>query len=115
MCGRAYHTIFAGPGGIPAADAERVLVTIGVLTALIGAVMCWQQRHVKRLLAYSTVAHTGLFLIGIGLLSHEATGGIAVYIVGHAGPRPPSSPARASSAIVTAASMNTNCTVPRRS
>ncbi|MEV8211764.1 proton-conducting transporter membrane subunit, partial [Streptomyces sp. NPDC079189] len=31
----------------------------------------WQQRHVKRLLAYSTVAHTGLFLIGIGLLRPE--------------------------------------------
>lgn len=49
---RVYHTVFAGPGGIPAPDAERVLVTIGVLTALIGAVMCWQQRHVKRLLAF---------------------------------------------------------------
>jgi multicomponent Na+:H+ antiporter subunit D len=82
---RVYHTVFAGPGGIPASDAERVLVTIGVLTAMIGAVMCWQQRHVKRLLAYSTVAHTGLFLIGIGLLSPEATAGIALYIVGHAG------------------------------
>ncbi|MGQ4378657.1 complex I subunit 5 family protein [Streptomyces sp. SAS_267] len=82
---RVYHTIFAGPGGIPAPDAERVLVTIGVLTALIGAVMCWQQRHVKRLLAFSTVAHTGLFLVGIGLLSPEATAGIALYIVGHAG------------------------------
>ncbi|MFB6703245.1 complex I subunit 5 family protein [Streptomyces sp. NPDC056333] len=82
---RVYHTIFAGPGGIPAPDAERTLVTLGVLTALIGAVMCWQQRHVKRLLAYSTVAHTGLFLIGIGLLRPEATGGIAVYILGHAG------------------------------
>ncbi|MFE4960043.1 complex I subunit 5 family protein [Streptomyces sp. NPDC056653] len=82
---RVYYTIFAGPGGIPAPDAERALVTLGVLTALIGAVMCWQQRHVKRLLAYSTVAHTGLFLIGIGLLRPEATGGIAVYILGHAG------------------------------
>jgi multicomponent Na+:H+ antiporter subunit D len=82
---RVYHTVFAGPGGIPAPDAERALVTLGVLTALVGAVMCWQQRHVKRLLAYSTIAHTGLFLIGIGLLRPEATGGVALYIVGHAG------------------------------
>ncbi|MEU1535839.1 complex I subunit 5 family protein [Streptomyces fagopyri] len=82
---RAYRTIFAGPGGIPAPDAERVLVTMGVLTAVIGALMCWQQRHVKRLLAYSTVAHTGLFLVGIGQLRPEATGGIALYLLGHAG------------------------------
>ncbi|MEU0785509.1 complex I subunit 5 family protein [Streptomyces sp. NPDC006173] len=82
---RVYDTIFSGPGGIPAPDAERVLVTIGVLTALVGALMCWQQRHVKRMLAYSTIAHTGLFLVGIGLLDHVATGGIAVYVLGHAG------------------------------
>jgi len=82
---RVYGTVFAGPGGVPAPDAERALVVLGLLTALIGALMCWQQRHVKRLLAYSTVAHTGLFLIGIGLLSPEADGGVALYVLGHAG------------------------------
>jgi multicomponent Na+:H+ antiporter subunit D len=82
---RVYGTVFAGPGGIPAHDAERALVVLGVLTALVGAVMCWQQRQVKRLLAYSTVAHGGLFLIGIGLLRPEAGAGIALYILGHAG------------------------------
>uniref|UniRef100_A0AAU2VHX8 Complex I subunit 5 family protein n=1 Tax=Streptomyces sp. NBC_00008 TaxID=2903610 RepID=A0AAU2VHX8_9ACTN len=82
---RVYDTVFAGPGGIPAANAEHALVALGVLTAFVGAVMCWQQRHVKRLLAYSTIAHTGLFLMGAGLLRPEATAGIAVYVVGHAG------------------------------
>ncbi|MEU8951051.1 complex I subunit 5 family protein [Streptomyces sp. NPDC048489] len=82
---RVYHTIFAGHGGIPAPDAERALVTIGVLTAVIGALMCWQQRHVKRLLAYSTIAHTGLFLVGVGRLHADATAGIALYLMGHAG------------------------------
>ena len=48
----------------------------------IGAVMCWHQRHIKRLLAYSTVAHTGLFLIGIGVLTPEADDGIALYVLG---------------------------------
>ncbi|MFE3521132.1 complex I subunit 5 family protein [Streptomyces sp. NPDC059161] len=82
---RVYATVFAGPGGIPAADAERALVVLGVLTALVGAVMCWQQRHIKRLLAFSTVAHSGLFLVGIGLLKPEATGGVAMYVLSHAG------------------------------
>jgi multicomponent Na+:H+ antiporter subunit D len=82
---RVYRTVFAGPGGIPASDLERALVVLGVLTALVGAVMCWYQRHIKRLLAYSTVAHMGLFLIGIGVLSPEADGGVALYILGHAG------------------------------
>jgi len=40
----------------------------GVLTALLGGVMCFAQRHLKRLLAYSTISHMGLMLIGFGLL-----------------------------------------------
>ncbi|MFG3281414.1 complex I subunit 5 family protein [Streptomyces sp. NPDC048111] len=82
---RVCTTVFGGPGGVPAADIQRALVVLGTLTALVGALMCWQQRHIKRLLAYSTVAHTGLFLIGIGLLTPEATGGVALYVIGHAG------------------------------
>ncbi|CAM5379881.1 complex I subunit 5 family protein [Streptomyces chartreusis] len=82
---RVYGTVFAGPGGIPAADLERVLLVLGAVTAMIGAVMCWYQRHIKRLLACSTVAHTGLFLIGIGVLSPEADDGVALYVLGHAG------------------------------
>jgi multicomponent Na+:H+ antiporter subunit D len=82
---RVYGTVFAGPGGIPAADLERMLLVLGAVTAVLGAVMCWYQRHIKRLLAYSTVAHTGLFLIGIGVLTPEADDGVALYVLGHAG------------------------------
>ncbi len=82
---RVYGTVFAGPGGVPAPELQRALVTLGALTAAIGAVMCWYQRHIKRLLAYSTVAHTGLFLIGIGVLAPESDDGVALYVLGHAG------------------------------
>jgi multicomponent Na+:H+ antiporter subunit D len=47
--------------------------------------MCWYQRHIKRLLAYSTIAHTGLFLVGIGVLIPQGDDGVALYILGHAG------------------------------
>ncbi|MEU2060515.1 complex I subunit 5 family protein [Streptomyces sp. NPDC013455] len=82
---RVYGTVFSGPGGIPAADLTRALVTLGALTAATGAVMCWYQRHIKRLLAYSTVAHTGLFLVGLGVLTPEGDDGVALYLLGHAG------------------------------
>lgn len=82
---RVYDTVFSGPGGLPAADAERVLTVLGALTAVLGAVMCWHQRHIKRLLAYSTIAHTGLFLLGIGTLTPEGDDGVALYVLGHAG------------------------------
>ncbi len=82
---RVYGDVFSGPGGIPAPDLERALIVLGALTAVVGAVLCWCQRHIKRLLAYSTVAHMGLFLIGIGVLKPEGDGGVALYILGHAG------------------------------
>ncbi|MEV6721794.1 complex I subunit 5 family protein [Streptomyces xanthochromogenes] len=82
---RVYAKVFAGPGGVPAPDAGRAFVVLGTLGALVGALMCWQQRHIKRLLAYSTVAHTGLFLAGLGLMEPGSTGGVALYVLGHAG------------------------------
>ncbi|MEV6315763.1 complex I subunit 5 family protein [Streptomyces sp. NPDC051776] len=82
---RFYWTVFAGPGGMPAEPVTRTLLAAGVLTALLGTAMCWQQRHLKRLLAFSTVAHTGLFLIGVGVLSPEGAAGTALYVLGHAG------------------------------
>jgi multicomponent Na+:H+ antiporter subunit D len=45
--------------------------------------MCFSQRHIKRLLAFSTISHVGLFLCGIGLLSDKGLAGTATYIVGH--------------------------------
>ncbi|GAA5612631.1 Na(+)/H(+) antiporter subunit D1 [Streptomyces platensis] len=82
---RVYWTVFTGPGGIPAPDAQRALLALGTLTAVLGAVMCGLQRHLKRLLAYSTVAHTGLFLIGLAVLTPEGLGGVALYVLAHAG------------------------------
>ncbi|MGW1373585.1 complex I subunit 5 family protein [Streptomyces sp. NPDC002446] len=82
---RVYWTVFAGPGGVPAPDAERALLVLGVLTAVTGAVLCWLQRHLKRLLAYSTVAHTGLFLTGLAVLTPEGVGGVVLYVLAHAG------------------------------
>jgi multicomponent Na+:H+ antiporter subunit D len=60
-----------------------VLVGLGILTAVLGAVMCFVQQHIKRLLAFSTVSHMGLFLIGVGLLEHSALGGVAIYVLAH--------------------------------
>ncbi|MFZ0091906.1 MAG: proton-conducting transporter membrane subunit [Solirubrobacteraceae bacterium] len=80
---RLYWTIFAGPLG-PHADALRaILIAIGTVTALWGAVMCFVQRHIKRLLAFSTISHVGLFLCGIGLLSAKGLAAVATYVIAH--------------------------------
>jgi formate hydrogenlyase subunit 3/multisubunit Na+/H+ antiporter MnhD subunit len=82
---RVYLTVFAGPNGIPPDVFRHTMIAAGVLTALTGAVMCWQQRHLKRLLAFSTIGHTGLFLLGLGLLDAPGAAGTALYVAAHAG------------------------------
>jgi multicomponent Na+:H+ antiporter subunit D len=80
---RLYWVVFAGPLG-PHADALRaILVTVGVITALLGACMCYVQRHLKRLLAFSTISHVGLFVCALGLLGAKAIAGAILYIVAH--------------------------------
>jgi multicomponent Na+:H+ antiporter subunit D len=80
---RIYWTVFAPV--LPAGGAHRALIVLGAASAVVGAVMCWRQRHLKRMLAFSTIAHTGLFLIGVGLLSAHGLAGTAVYVMGHLG------------------------------
>jgi multicomponent Na+:H+ antiporter subunit D len=80
---RLYWEVFAGPLAGHAGQLRAIFVAFGVLTALLGAWMCLVQRHIKRLLAFSTISHVGMFVCGIGLLSPKALAGVAVYIVGH--------------------------------
>jgi multicomponent Na+:H+ antiporter subunit D len=79
---RVYWSAFAGPLG-PHADTLRdVLLVLGLLTALVGGVMCAGQRHLKRLAAFATVAHMGILLCGVALLGHAGLAGVAVFVVG---------------------------------
>ncbi|NKQ54315.1 NADH dehydrogenase [Amycolatopsis sp. K13G38] len=79
---RLYWTVFHDL--LPAAAMHRMLLVLGVATAVVGAVMCLTQRHVKRLLAYSTIAHSGLFLLGLAALSPIGLAGAGLYLGGHA-------------------------------
>jgi len=81
---RIYWTAFDGALSPDAAALRPILVWIGVATALVGAAMCLQQRHLKRLLAFSTVSHIGLFLICLGLLEHSGVAALASYVLAHA-------------------------------
>jgi multicomponent Na+:H+ antiporter subunit D len=80
---RVYWTIFAGALGPHAAELQAILVALGTVTAVWGAVMCYAQRHLKRLLAFSTISHIGVFVCGIGLLSDHGLAGVATWILGH--------------------------------
>ena len=80
---RLYWTIFAGALGPHADELRAILVALGTVTALWGAIMCYAQRHLKRLLAFSTISHIGMFVCGIGFLTVHGVAGVAAYVIGH--------------------------------
>jgi multicomponent Na+:H+ antiporter subunit D len=80
---RVYWSVFGAALGHRAA-ISHVFLVLGVLTAVVGALYCFRERHVKRLLAFSTISHAGMFLAGFALLTPLGLAGAALAVVGHA-------------------------------
>ena len=59
---------------------ERLLMVIALLTLIYGNLAALPQSNLKRLLAYSSIAHTGYLLIGVVSLAGEA---ISFYLVAY--------------------------------
>jgi multicomponent Na+:H+ antiporter subunit D len=80
---RCYWTIFDAPFGAHQDAIRNVLVAVGLVTAVIGAVMAFLQRHLKRMLAFSTISHAGAMLVGIALLDSKSLAGVADLVLSH--------------------------------
>jgi multicomponent Na+:H+ antiporter subunit D len=80
---RVYGTVFAGPLGAHHARVRGLFLAFGALTAIVGALLCFAQRHLKRLLAFSTISHVGALIAAFALLDPRALSGASLYVVGH--------------------------------
>jgi multicomponent Na+:H+ antiporter subunit D len=80
---RIYWTVFSGTLASFEHPIRDVLLGVGAFSAVLGAVMCGMQRHIKRMLAYSTIAHAGCFLMGVALLTPDGLAGSALYVLSH--------------------------------
>ncbi len=60
-----------------------VLLVIAVLTMVLGNLMAVNQQNVKRLLAWSGIAHIGLLLIGFGLATADSLGVLVYYLLAY--------------------------------
>ncbi len=63
--------------------AAPVLVTVGVVGVIWGAIAAAMQRDLKRLVAYSSVAHMGFIVLGIFAFTAQAVGGGVIQMVNH--------------------------------
>jgi hydrogenase-4 component F len=59
--------------GAEAQFAQEIMIFMGLLSMAVAAVFMVRQRDFKRMLAYSSVEHMGILVLGIGI------GGLAVY------------------------------------
>jgi NADH-quinone oxidoreductase subunit M len=60
-----------------------ILLALGVIGVLYGALVAMMQRDIKRLVAYSSVAHLGFVVIGIFALNPTGASGSVVQMVNH--------------------------------
>ena len=76
------HQVFGGSASA-AAVLHGILMGLGCLTAVVGGAMAWRQRHLKRLLAFSTISHVGIMVVGLASLTATGLAGQLAYVVGH--------------------------------
>ena len=66
-----------------AEDWDVWLVAIGAISVLYGAFVTLRQTDVKRLVAYSSVSHMGIVLLGIGALGEAGIAGATYQMLAH--------------------------------
>ena len=65
-------------------DWAWALVALSVLTMTLGNLAAIAQTHVKRMLAYSSIAHAGYILIGIIAANEAGMAGVLFYLLAYA-------------------------------
>jgi NADH-quinone oxidoreductase subunit N len=60
---------------------QPILVVLAVASMVYGNYVALQQRNLKRILAYSSIAHAGYVLLGMAVMDQEAYWSIAFYMI----------------------------------
>ncbi|WP_448073443.1 NADH-quinone oxidoreductase subunit NuoN [Georgenia yuyongxinii] len=64
-------------------DLEPVMWVVIILTMLVGTVLGIVQTDIKRMLAYSSIAHAGFVLIGVIALNRQGIGAVLFYLLAY--------------------------------
>ncbi|MBI5476784.1 MAG: NADH-quinone oxidoreductase subunit N [Ignavibacteriales bacterium] len=62
-------------------DWRFILAILSVLSMTIGNLVALSQKNLKRLLAYSSIAHAGYMLMGLVVLSNEGIAAVMIYFI----------------------------------
>jgi NADH-quinone oxidoreductase subunit N len=64
-------------------DWRPMLTAVAIVTMVIGAVVAITQTDIKRMLAYSSVAHAGFLLTGVVATNHRGIAGVLFYLLAY--------------------------------
>ncbi len=59
------------------------LAALGVVGVIYGSLVAWSQRDMKKMVAYSSVAHLGIVMLGVMALEPAAVSGAVLQMVNH--------------------------------
>lgn len=68
---------------IAVAEHAPLLAALCVIGILYGGLICWVQTDVKKLVAYSSVAHLGFCMLGMFALNNTGVTGSVLYMINH--------------------------------
>jgi NADH-quinone oxidoreductase subunit N len=69
---------------IQQASWMKMVAALSILSMIIGNAVAIAQRDLKRMLAYSGIAHVGYMLIALLSLRHESVAAISIYVITYA-------------------------------
>ncbi len=83
---RLFHSALATPSGeqtfatVAGGNAQGLLIALSVITMTIGNIAALRQTNLKRLLAYSSIAHAGTILMAAAVFSRDGIQAIVMYL-----------------------------------
>ena len=78
---RLFYSTFQASNIVGSVDWSLMLAIVSALTMTVGNLAALPQQNVKRLLAYSSIAHGGYLLMGAVLLTPEGLQAILFYLI----------------------------------
>jgi multicomponent Na+:H+ antiporter subunit D len=80
---RIHYAIFAQSLAPHIQTFHGLLLAFATATVLVGSFMCYAEHHLKRMLAYSTVCHSGLMLTALAAGGPLGLAAMLAYLVAH--------------------------------
>ena len=78
---RVFHTALDHPAF--AVDWIAIFAVLSLLSMTLGNVVAIQQRNIKRMMAYSSIAQAGYLMVGLAVLPQVGTAGVLFFLVSY--------------------------------